>query len=97
LVFLPDGGDVQLDLTEFPSGDLVEARWMDAYTGETDVVEVEDRNFRLKLENPLTDTANPCVVYVRNRSESTVFLEAEEHASALIEAEAMAISVSEER
>ncbi|GIX06588.1 MAG: hypothetical protein KatS3mg115_0991 [Candidatus Poribacteria bacterium] len=65
LIYLPEGGGVQLDLTAVPKGREVRALWMDIYTGEEAVVAVEERGFRTGLSNPLREPEHPCAVLVR--------------------------------
>lgn len=76
LIYLPEGGNVSLDLTAAPAklgerGQIesldapVKAEWMDIYTGERSVKDVESANWGTRLENPLADAKAPCVIVVR--------------------------------
>jgi hypothetical protein len=62
LVYLPDGGNTRIDLSQCGETDL-RATWMDTHTGERMETGVEERGFWKELVNPLAG-GNPCVVYV---------------------------------
>jgi hypothetical protein len=59
-VFLPEGGDVRVDLTAVRGE--VSCDWMDIYTGERAAKSVEGGPFRAELANPLSSRDHPCVV-----------------------------------
>jgi hypothetical protein len=76
LIYLPEGGDGMLDLSDVPydtapNGRLetcladVSAEWMDIYTGERRQMRVEAKGWDTPIENPFEDTSQPCVVIVR--------------------------------
>ncbi len=61
-VFLPEGGDVSMDLTGVARSAPLTARWMDVYTGETKEAPVGGRGFTTHLDNPFDDA--PTVLLV---------------------------------
>jgi hypothetical protein len=63
VVFLPDGGDVRLDLTATTTGSFV-AEWMAIHTGVSRRSPVEGRSFTTRLDNPFG--AEPSVLYVHS-------------------------------
>jgi len=76
LVYLPEGGDTKLDLaaiegTEKPAGRMdydgvtVGVEWLDILSLEKKSQTVQVNGFFTELVNPLSDTAQPCVVVVR--------------------------------
>ncbi|MBM3214433.1 DUF4038 domain-containing protein [Candidatus Poribacteria bacterium] len=67
LVFLPEGGDVRLDLTAVLPDAPLEAEWMALYSGERRGERVDGRGFTTRLTNPLPDGQTPCVVLVRRQ------------------------------
>jgi hypothetical protein len=69
MVYLPEGGDVSLDLAaqhDSPAGSLA-AEWLDTHTGQKVSSEVDECKFDTRLVNPLELASNPCVVVVRVR------------------------------
>ena len=75
LVFLPDGGDVELDLSDVPGHTGVRSEvswddvrvavfWLDIFTGEEIDQEITPEGFRTSLENPLAQRGNPCALRV---------------------------------
>lgn len=76
LVYLPEGGDAQIDLTavssdrgqrgQWVTGDTrVAGEWMVTYTGERREVEIEPSGWNTRIENPFEDRSQPCVLIVR--------------------------------
>lgn len=65
LAFLPQGGDLTIDLTSVDKDTPVRCEWLDAFSGEKASCEIEDRHFAAVLENPLTEKGNPCAIWVR--------------------------------
>jgi hypothetical protein len=65
-VFLPEGGDVRVDLTAVRGE--VSCDWMDIYTGERGTSRVEGGRFHTDLTNPLGERDNPCVVAIGSQS-----------------------------
>ena len=64
LVFLPEGGDVALDLSAAREEDRVEVVWMDVFEGDRASAPIDGKGFSTSLVNPLPHRANPCVLYV---------------------------------
>lgn len=64
LVFLPEGGDTALDLTDLGAAQA-DCLWLDAYTGDEARTTVAGGGFATPLENPLPERADPCAVVVR--------------------------------
>ncbi|MGC9347002.1 MAG: DUF4038 domain-containing protein [Anaerolineae bacterium] len=78
LVYLPEGGDVLVDLTEMPAtrgdrGQILKAEtpipgeWMDVFTGERRQVEIEDAGWLTMVENPFGETGDPVVLVIQRR------------------------------
>lgn len=67
LVYLPRGGDLKIDLSALPHEAAVSCEWLDIFSGVKEQVEGESKGFCTMLENPLSDTAQPCVAVVRAR------------------------------
>ncbi len=76
LVYLPEGGEAVIDLTAVPgnrgprgqwvAGDTkVSGLWMDTYTGERIQVEIEPSGWSTRIENPLDDKSQPCVLAIK--------------------------------
>lgn len=74
--FLPNGGDVEMDLSPMPGrvGDAgrmfwdavpVHVLWLDIASGEECTQQVHPAGFRTALPNPLPDRATPCAIRVR--------------------------------
>jgi hypothetical protein len=62
LIFLPRGGDVDIDLTAVNGN----PRWliMDVFTGVTIGGDLENNGFRTTIRNPLEYTTHPCAIAV---------------------------------
>ncbi|MBT4136276.1 MAG: DUF5060 domain-containing protein [Candidatus Latescibacteria bacterium] len=63
-VFLPEGGNTQIDLSTIESGANVSVVWMDIWTGERVEEDVADLKFTTGLGNPLSNSDAPCVFYL---------------------------------
>jgi len=64
-VFLPEGGQTQIDLSAVAPDTVLTATWMDIWTGERVDCEVVDLKFTSDLKNPLAQLDAPCVVFLR--------------------------------
>lgn len=75
LIYLPEGGDALVDLTDLPSeqgprgewrpADIeVQGTWMNVYSGETHTVPVEPTGWLTEILNPLEDAEQPCVLAI---------------------------------
>ena len=75
LVYLPEGGNTQLDLTELPyskdevgrleSAEVtVVGEWMDIYSGARLSAAVTPSGWNTLIENPFEDRSSPCVLVV---------------------------------
>ena len=65
LVFLPGGGDLEIDLAAVPEGARLACEWMDICSGERATVEVEGNGSRTAVKNPLSGVSSACVVGLR--------------------------------
>jgi hypothetical protein len=75
LVYLPEGGDAVIDLTDLPStrgprgewqpGNIdVKGTWMAIYTGERKTVSIEPIGWLTEIPNPIEDVNQPCVLAI---------------------------------
>ena len=66
LVYLPDGGDTSIDLSDVNDGSRLSMEWMAVLTGERKNGQIEKSGvwsgFNTDLANPFDDTDQPCVV-----------------------------------
>jgi hypothetical protein len=62
LVFLPEGGEVDVDLTSVEGA--VRCEMLDVFTGERVTAEVENKGFWSKVENGLADPTHPCAIAI---------------------------------
>jgi hypothetical protein len=74
-VYLPEGGDALVDLTDLPStrsprGDWrpaeadVRGQWMNIYSGQEQTVTIEPTGWLTEIPNPLEDPDQPCVLAI---------------------------------
>lgn len=63
-VFLPEGGNTQIDLSVVKSEAHVVGVWMDIWTGERVAQDIDDLKFTTNLKNPLTNGQAPCAIYL---------------------------------
>ncbi|MBD3242119.1 MAG: DUF4038 domain-containing protein [Chitinivibrionales bacterium] len=64
LVFLPEGGGTELDLSDVADKSRMQCEWMAVYTGDRLSTEAETNGFVTGLENPFESPDQPCVVRV---------------------------------
>ena len=66
LVYLPEGGDTRIDLSDVDEGTPIAVDWMAILTGERSSGEMEKSSdwggFNTDLINPFSDKDQPCVV-----------------------------------
>ena len=66
LVYLPEGGDTSIDLSDVSDGSQLSLEWMAILTGECKSGQIEKpgvwSGFNTEIENPFDDANQPCVV-----------------------------------
>ena len=64
LAFLPEGGDLVIDLAGVGKGAPLRCEWLDAFTGEKAAGRIGELRFASAVKNPLPEEGNPCAVSV---------------------------------
>jgi len=76
LIYLPEGGNALIDLTSMSSKKTkngnwladdtqVTGEWMDIYTGERRQIKIKPTGWSTRVENPLEDKSQPCVLIIK--------------------------------
>lgn len=68
-VFLPEGGNTQIDLSAVKPDAQVVGLWMDIWTGERVEQQVDELKFTTDLKNPLSHLDTPCALYLSVRTD----------------------------
>lgn len=65
LAFLPDGGDLIIDLVDVGGSAGVTADWLNIYSGRRECVRLDEYGFLTEIENPFDDKTKPVAVFVK--------------------------------
>jgi hypothetical protein len=64
LAFLPEGGDLEIELSAMSPRARPQCTWLDAHTGERREIAVEPAGFTTRIGNPLGERGHPCAVTI---------------------------------